>query len=85
MRHTLFRPETPICPFAQRKAAYALTQRLEHGGYAIEIDPEREVGFFECRNGYRGQFWLAGRTFLGADHLLPRPVQQGLIRLQIEV
>lgn len=80
MRHTIIRPaaEVPPCPYEAMKARYKLSQRIQHGFYAIEIDPVAEVGFFGSQNGYRGQFWLAGKVFLGADHLLPRPVQEGL-------
>jgi hypothetical protein len=79
-------PMLPLDAFSITKQDYSLTLKTVHGHYAIEIDPQREVGFFEQVGGaYHGKFWLADGVFLGTDHLLPREVQQGLARLQIEV
>lgn len=96
MRHTLSRrelpgtlptgpnPMTPLDEFTVIKDEYNLCLKAEFGRAMIEIDPEREVGFFE-QGTYRGQFWLAGRALLEANHLLTRDVQLGLMRLGYEV
>lgn len=79
-------PLTPLHDFVivQGPAPVALCHQCGH--YAVTIDPVREVGHFQHEKGlYEGRFWIAGRTYLGAEHLLPRDVQRGLIGLGYEV
>lgn len=85
MRHTIVKqmptgpnPLPPLEEFVVKKTMYDLSKKLQCSTYRIEIDPTQGVGFFESAT-YRGQFWLIGFILTGADHLLPRAVQNSLV------
>lgn len=77
---------TPLDQFTITAGTTPFALCKQHGHYDIVINLELEVGYFRHQKGlYEGRFWLAGRTFLAAEHLLPRDVQSGLAKLGYEV
>jgi hypothetical protein len=77
---------TPLHEFTVTEVVTTFALCRQHGQYQIVVNPELEVGYFRHAKGlYEGRFWLAGRTFLAAEHLLPRDVQTCLMGLGYEV
>lgn len=96
---SMFRPQpatpaapqaAPLCdPHAALEACregYNLTTRIPYGMYMIDIDPVREVGFYQhAVLAQGGKFWLAGATLVGWEGQLPHHVRLGLQRAAITV
>lgn len=77
-------PMLPLEEFTTKE--YNLVPVAMAGVYRVEIDRNREVGFFEHQyNGFRGKFWLAGTVLIGSNHLIPCAVRRALEQLTYEV
>ena len=79
-------PMPPLTDFEVKKTRYQCNLHIPFGRFAVDIDMQEGVGFFEhAFNGVCGQFWLSGHRLVASDHILPGDVRHALKLACIEV
>lgn len=79
-------PLPPLREFTVFQNGVPVAIGHKFGHYNVIIDPVREVATFEREDHtYSGHLVLCGRVLVSSDHLLPRDVQLGMLRVGYEV